>query len=181
MPPRIRLAAALALLLPLLLSGCTVTPFVRVFSNSAAQQPTTTAGRYYLDTICPRNAATYAYDDVRKSQDLATLHRVAVVAAAASAKAAAGLRAADAPWPESLGPQVELLAQSLDLDEQSYDDLAAAPSLQAAWAVQWPGDTSAGDAKFVIRKAVGLDTSGQVDDCVGHYSGASVATGDSTA
>lgn len=158
---RVRTAAALVLLLPLVLSGCTITPFVRVDSGgSAVQLPTTAAGVYYLDVICPRNAAIYAYDGVRKSKDLATLHRVAVAASAASAKAAAGLRASSAPWPSSLGPQVELLAQSLDLDERSYDDLAAAQTLQQAWAVQWPGDTSAGDARFVIRRAVGLSVSG---------------------
>lgn len=173
MSRRIPAAAALAVVLPLLLSGCTVTPFVRVFGGSGAQQPTTEAGRYYLDTICPRNAAISAYDDERKSRDLATLHRVATAAALASGKAAAAMRAQDAPWPSSLQPQVELLAESLDLDERSYEDLASAATLEAAWSVQWPGSTSAGDAKFVIRKAVGLSDGQQADDCVGHYGGAS--------
>ncbi len=171
MSPRTR-AAALVLLLPLVLSGCTVTTFVRSIGQQAARQPTTAAGVYYLDTICPRNAATYAYDDVRTSHDLTTLHRVAVVAAAASATAATRLRAADAPWQPSLRPQIELLAESLDLDERSYQDLAAATTLQDAWSVQWPGNTSAGDARFVIRAAVGLGDGTRADDCVGHYDGA---------
>jgi hypothetical protein len=177
MSSRARIAAACALLvLPLLLSGCAITPYVRVDSGSAAQ-PTTAAGTYYLDTICPRNAAIYAYDAVRKSHDLATLHRVAVVASVASAKAAAGLRSPDAPWPAAIRGQAELLAESLDLDETSYDQLAAASTLQDAWAVQWPGDTSAGNAKFTIRKALGLGDGQQVDDCVGHYGGTDSANG----
>lgn len=180
MPFRFAAAAALALLLPLTISGCTVSVFVRGDNDTAAQQPTTAAGRYYLDSICPRNAATYQYDAVRKSRDLTTLHRVAAAASAASAKAAAALRAPDAPWPSSLRPQIDLLAQSLDLDVHSYTRLSAAPTLQAAWAVKWPGNASAGNARFAIRKAVGLTDGSQTDDCVGHYTGPSTTNGTAT-
>lgn len=171
MPSRFPAAAALALLLPFTLSGCTVSVFVHGDTSSIAQQPLTTAGRYYLDSICPRNAATYAYDAVRTSSDLTALHRVAAAASTASAKAAAALRAPGAPWPSSLRPRIDLLARSLDLDVRSYTQLAGAPTLQAARAVEWPGNTSAGNARLIIRKAIGLSDRSRTDDCVGHYDG----------
>ena len=72
------LGALGAALLTSTLSGCTARVLVSDAGPAAAPEPTlTAAGEYYLDTICPRNGATYAFDAVRASDDLSVLHRAA--------------------------------------------------------------------------------------------------------
>lgn len=168
------LGALGAALLTSTLSGCTARVLVSDAGPAAAPEPTlTAAGEYYLDTICPRNGATYAFDAVRASDDLSVLHRAATAGAIASQRAAAGLRAIDAPWPKTLQPDIALLAVSLDQDVVTYEGIANATSVADARRVPDPGNTSAGDAKLRIRQAIGLTTAiDAVDDCVGHYGGA---------
>lgn len=166
-------AVAIAILAAASLTGCTARFFVSSGNALAAPPASLSApAEYYLDTICPRNGAVYAFDDVRASTDLAVLHRAATVAAVASQRAALGIRAADAPWPASLQPDLERLAVSLDQDADTFEGIADAPTVAAARSVPDPGATSAGDARFAIRAALGLTTdTDHVDDCVGHYAG----------
>ena len=172
---RLLLARTTAAALTASLSGCTARVFVRSDPAPAAapESSLTPAGEYYLDTICPRNARVYAFDAVRASDDLAVLQRAATAEAIAAQRAAAGLRAIDAPWPKALLPDIELLAVSLDQDVVADEGIANASSVAEARRVPEPGNTSAGDAKFRIRAAIGLTTAiSTVDDCVGHYGGA---------
>jgi len=178
---RLGAAAALGAVLIASLSGCTASVFVSsgdalAPAPAAAPAPSatrSTAAEYYLDTICPRNGATYAFDDVRASDDLGVLQRAATAAAIASQRAAVGLRQVHAPWPAGIRTDISRLALSLDQDVVTYERIADAPTVAAARAVPAPGTTSAGDAKVVIREALGLSTDlNAVDDCVGHYDGA---------
>jgi hypothetical protein len=120
------------------------------------------AGKYFLATMCPVNAASAKLNSALGGTDLEAVHSSAKEMIPAAQETARRLDDGSTLWPSAVDKKDVTALRDYYLGALSgLNSIAIAPDVTSAQAVSFPGDTAAGPASQRIRLRLNLsaDTS----------------------